>query len=296
MKQKKFLAVIVAVLILTSAFSVTVFAGDGDDYGSAPKTNAAITMDGEKDEIYNLGLTIDINRNDNDIGTNGKATVLWADGFLYVFGEISDSAMIPPDPDKQEGSPWSCDSLEVFIDENNTGDTAGNVMQYRIDITGWPCVYNQGGLADYGPNVGNQFEHAYKVVAGGYNTEFKIPIKISEGAKLGIQFQINDVQDEDGTQQIVLSKNDKGESASWAGDLYGFLTLGSLVSLPEPEPEPEPDLPEAAGGGSSAPEQPVVTAPVTTAPKTGDAGMIIIITAFIAGAAVLVFKTKKDRA
>ncbi|MCL2159783.1 MAG: hypothetical protein FWH48_10280, partial [Oscillospiraceae bacterium] len=234
--MKKLLAFFLAAVLTLSVFTLTALAGDGDDYGSMAKTNESIAIDGEKDDAYDrLGLSIPINRDVSDIGTQGTGTILWSDGFLYVFGEITDPAMIPPEVDKQEGAPWNCDSLEVFIDQNNTGDTAENVMQYRIDITGWPCVYNQGGLADYGPaNVGSQFEYAYKIVDGGYNVEYKIPISIGEGAQLGIQFQINDVQDDGGTQQIVLSKNDSGESGSWNGESYGFVTLGALQTISRP--------------------------------------------------------------
>ena len=227
--MKKLLVSLFAAVLFVSAFTATVLAGDGDDYGPVAKTSETIVIDGVKDAAYSLGRPIAINREVSDIGTRGIGTVLWSDGFLYVFGEIRDSAMMPPDPEKQEGAPWNCDSLEVFIDQNNTGDTAGNVMQYRIDITGWPCVYNQGGLADYGQAaVGSQFEYAHKIVDGGYNVEFKIPISVGEGAQIGIQFQINDVQDADGTQQIVLSRNGKGQSNSWEGEGYGFITLGGL--------------------------------------------------------------------
>ncbi|MCL2814642.1 MAG: hypothetical protein FWD23_08585 [Oscillospiraceae bacterium] len=245
--MKKLLAALLAGLLVVSALSMAVFAGDGDDYGPVAKTNETIVIDGEKDEAYgHLGLSIVINREVSDIGTQGVGTILWSDGFLYVFGEITDPAMIPPEPDKQENTPWTCDSLEVFIDQNNTGDTAENVMQYRIDITGWPCTYNQGGLADYGQaNVGSQFEYAHKIVDGGYNVEFKIPISVGEGAQIGIQFQINDVQDADGTQQVVYSKNDKGESGSWTGESYGFITLGALKTIPRPQ--------DAAGGKSIIP-------------------------------------------
>ncbi|MCL1792542.1 MAG: hypothetical protein FWG34_01595 [Oscillospiraceae bacterium] len=286
--MKKLLALSIAAMLLVSAFTLIAFAGDGDDYGSVAKTNETIAINGEKDEAYSLGLAIPINREVSDVGTQGVGTVLWSDGFLYVFGEIKDPAMIPPDPDKQEGAPWNCDSLEVFIDQNNTGDTAENVMQYRIDIVGWPCVYNQGGLADYGPaNVGSQFEYAHKIVDGGYNVEFKIPISVGEGAQIGIQFQINDVQDEDGTQQIVLSKNDKGQSNSWEGDGYGFLTLGALKELEKPTEAPAP----AEEAPAPVPEAPA-PAPASPAPATGNAGMVILAVTALSAAGIVVLKKK----
>lgn len=50
----------------------------------------------------------------------------------------------------------------------------------------------------------------------------------------------------------------------------GLELVGVIYTPPAPEPEPVPD---AAGGGSSVPDQPVVVAPA--APKTGDATIML---------------------
>ena len=75
-------------------------------------------------------------------------------------------------------------------------------------------------------------------------------------------------------------------NTSAADDITGEGALelvGVVYTPPAPAPEPEPE--NAAGGGSDAPDQPVVTAPAPTAPKTGDAGMMIFVFMILAAGA-----------
>jgi hypothetical protein len=67
----------------------------------------------------------------------------------------------------------------------------------------------------------------------------------------------------------------------------GSLTLGAAPAAPEP-----------AGGGSSVPDQPVVTAPVPTAPKTGDSGVLALtgLLAAMACAALITKRAGKNKA
>ena len=215
-------------ILSTASFAFT----DNASYGSVPKVYEPLKIDGIKDEMYSKGLEIDVTR--PSVEQEGFATAktwnLWEDGWIYIFAEVKDAVIIEPDPTIQETAPWTTDSLEVFIDEEND---ALELQQYRIDVTGWPCYYTQEGAADYGATmVGTKFGYACVRVDGGYNVEYKVPTASVEGKQVGLNMQINDIYDDAASQIIVYPKNSLESGGSWDGNTFDFIVLGAMLEKP----------------------------------------------------------------
>ena len=280
--MKKLISIALLITMLAAMLAVNVLAVDGgDNYGNVPQAKGvAITIDGKKDAIYDQALKIDVKR-DPTSKTDSTAVgyLVWDTGFLYVFVEVKDTQMVKVDTALQPTSPWMVDSMEVFVQPGNDGVLVG---QYRVDPTGYLSHQTQKTkVTDInlkGADVkATHFEGAAGELAGGYTTEFKIPMTQVAGAKLGFNFQINDIRN-DASRVVVYSASKLG-ATSWDGDKYDYITLGSnAIALPTAATTTK----AAASGG-------------TTAPKTGDntiAIVAILVLAVCSGAVVVRAKNR----
>lgn len=250
-----FALIVLSVLML----SLPVFAVDGGvSYGDVHKWNEAITIDGTKDAAYDYALKLHQSRKhyeaELETPTNGDSYILWADGFIYVYGEITDAALVPLTEDIQSNTPWMSDSLEVFLDQGNAGNTP---LQYRIDYTGRPS-FQYPDTNSYGQDasaVKGIFEYAAVKTATGYSVEFKIPYASGKvGEKIGFQLQINDMQDE--TNRTCIFPTSSLSAGSWDSTLYDYIVLANAPVI-----------------ATEAPVAPADNAPV--APQTGDNGLVL---------------------
>ncbi|MDD4773672.1 MAG: sugar-binding protein, partial [Eubacteriales bacterium] len=255
---------------------------EGVSYGDVAKSPAVIVIDGEKDAAYDYALKIHQDRlhyeNEPETATNGDSYILWDDGFIYVYGEITDATLVPTTEDIQSNQPWMADSLEVFLDVDNDGV---DPMQYRIDYTGRPSFQftdqdSYGGDASAADGI---FEYAAKVTDTGYAVEFKIPHASAKiGEKIGLQLQINDMADET-IRTCVFPPNSLG-GGSWDVTMYDYIVLADAPVIEVPE--------------TAAPEAETDAAPATTpAAQTSDAAAVLLFTA--AAAAVVLAASKKRR-
>lgn len=236
---------------------------DGGYLGDVPLTTEAIAIDGVKDPVYKNGLTVAVKfeKNYAPVEATGVVTLLYSDGFLYAFYEVNDADLCEPDPELQKSSPWRTDSCEIFINEKNSA-SENDVIQYRIDCSGWPCTYTRGGLADYGPGAASKhFEFAEADKPGGtssgsdldksgtgYCAEFKIPLEAAKNAgdavkgfdspadtapvEIGVNFQINDVNSSDGnlTWATVYSEYYGTGTDSWDVFAYPYVTIAHYAT------------------------------------------------------------------
>ncbi|MHC1695207.1 MAG: sugar-binding protein [Eubacteriales bacterium] len=247
--------VVLSVLMLSLPVLAVV---EGVSYGDVPKWNEAITIDGTKDAAYDHALKLHQSRKhyeaEPETSTNGDSYILWADGFIYVYGEITDAAVVATNEDIGSNTPWMADSLEVFLDPGNDGV---DPMQYRIDYTGRPS-FQFTDLNSYGQDASAAngiFEYSAVKTATGYSVEFKIPFTSTKiGEKIGLQLQINDMAD-DVTRTCVFPPNSLG-GGSWDVTMYDYIVLA--------------DAPVIA---TEAPAAPADDAPV--APQTGDNGLVL---------------------
>jgi len=294
--MKKALVIILALMFI---LPISSFAGSqGATMGAVPQlwSGASITVDGYKDDLYDQGLILPLVRplrEQTEYGTTGTAWSILKDGTLYIIVQVLDTFIVEPTPEAQSGNPWNCDSVEVFIGVNNT-DEPTEVIQYRIDVTGWPCFYLGHGSGDlialYGQEaVGDKFQYACRRVgANEYWVEYGIPLAngTTEGYKFGYQFQINDPQE---TEQVHIMSPSSAGSSSWTPELYDFVTVGA--KLPEPVVEVIEEEEPAAEVGT-----PAVTPPSGGAAQTSDiefAMFIAIGLISLAGAVLLVKKSRK---
>lgn len=271
-------------LLCTMAFAHT----DGGLLGDVPQTSEAITVDAVKDAIYDFGLSVPITypNGTSDVKATANAWLLSKDGYLYVYAEIKDADVVVAPADLQTSSPWSIDSLELFINSDNSDDNAATT-QYRIDNEGWPCVYDQNGRADYGPDaVGSAFMYAEVDTSAGYNVEFAVPVT---GSAVGINFQVNDVSSDgsDQTWAMVHSDVTGSGSSSWTAGDYPYITIGgSTVSLPVEVVEETPAADEAPAADTSA----ATTAPA--AAQTSDIIPAAVVMALLGAAGLVICKKR----
>lgn len=201
-----------------------------------------ISVDGDADAAWGNAVNIPLTINKGS-EASANAKVLWDDDNLYVYATVKDAVL-----DKTGAQTHEQDSLEVFIDEDN-GKTASygeDDKQYRINYNNEQSFNGKKCLAE---NV----KSATKTIDGGYVVEaaFKwTDIKPANGAKIGLEFQINDAK---GGKRIgTLSWYDE-TGMGWSGsNVYGTVELtgktgsnggGSSVNpgISDTKPDVKPD-------------------------------------------------------
>lgn len=174
-----------------------------------------ISIDADADAAWGNAVNIPLTINKGS-EASANAKVLWDDDNLYVYATVNDAVL-----DKTGAQTHEQDSLEVFIDEDN-GKTASygeDDKQYRINYENEQSFNGKKCLAE---NV----KSATKTIEGGYVVEaaFKwTDIKPANGAKIGLEFQINDAK---GGKRIgTLSWYDE-TGMGWSGsNVYGTVEL-----------------------------------------------------------------------
>mgnify|MGYP000939786692 FL=1 len=174
-----------------------------------------ISIDADADAAWGNAVNIPLTINKGS-EASANAKVLWDDDNLYVYATVKDAVL-----DKTGAQTHEQDSLEVFIDEDN-GKTASygeDDKQYRINYNNEQSFNGKKCLAE---NV----KSATKTIDGGYVVEaaFKwTDIKPANGAKIGLEFQINDAK---GGKRIgTLSWYDE-TGMGWSGsNVYGTVEL-----------------------------------------------------------------------
>ena len=286
--MKKHIKAIIAVLLLAAISITPVFAEkDNANYGNAPKSTDAITLDGVKDAVYDYGLMLPITRDgsyyysltDND-GTKGTAWILWQDGFMYVYVEVTkDKTPILPYTDGLDE--WMYDSVEVMLDPDNDGSVT---EQYRVDAYG-----NLTGNAD--------FEGAYRVIdSNSYAVEHKIPITKGAGADIGFLIQINMMWADD-DRSLVYPDSSTGEAKAWDQMNYDYIVLSAdevTAVIPEAPVEEPPATEEPTPTPTAAASEPAPAPAVPPVPQTGDMGLILSMAGMIVWVSLAyVIKAKK---
>jgi hypothetical protein len=286
--MKRFFIVFLAVsMIIFPAAFVPVAAGpDGESYGDVKKVNDGdIKIDAVKDEtVWVNALALPVNRisptspnQERDLIT-GMVYILWSDKGVYVFGEINDTTPThTPHEDKtnKDLPNWNVDSLEIFVDIGNIGDSS-NVQHNKVDIDGLGYIYLAGeGGASYidKDETAPYMEYAGKLDGNTYYLETLIHVpgaSYKVGDQIGIQFQINDMTDPDLNQadnRVVILSPNANDADSWEIAGHNYIVLSAESAMPiAPEPEPE----STGGNDSPEPAAAVVQTSVINAPQTGD--------------------------
>lgn len=195
-----------------------------------------VTVDGEKDEAWDaaaeVNLGIVVGSKDTAI-----ARVLWDENYLYVYANVVDS-----DLNAANQSAHEQDSLEIFVDENNTKATSYNTStkQYRINF--------ENALSFNGETCKEEnIISATKITEDGYIVEAAIKwteLTATENMEIGIELQINDADSSGariGTLNLFDTTNDCWENPS---------NFGTAILVSETSKEIEPIIGEAVSSNS----------------------------------------------
>ena len=215
--KAKLSALVAAGLVAALAVCPVSAAAGKKNYGSVAKVaESALNIDGKKDALYDKGLNVKTEINDG--GISADAWLLWSDGYLYVYAEVADAKRDTISADAKKSSPWTADSFEIFVDDDNDGKNYA--MQYRVDSEGYGTWKDRNaGKNYYTPDVlGNDFKFAAVDGDKSYSVEMRVPMSAAKGAEVGINFQVNGVQ---ATSYLVKD--------GWNTAEYGYITLGDLV-------------------------------------------------------------------
>ena len=284
--MKKIFSAILAGVVLSSLATAVSAHIDATNIGEVPAVPAgSITIDGFMDEaVWADALTVEINQLNlgSEDGAQGTAKMLWSEDTWYIFYDVKDADVQVSDPEIQQNTPWSTDSVEMFFDFTN--EHAADVYQFRVDYSGWPSYYlNQSGDEHaYGPDAAPYIgDFKVQLDADGYNVEMAINVAkygLKMGDSIGIQLQINDVTADSPTACAnVHNMNQSMGAGSWDADLYDYITLGAELVVEEPVvDEPAVDAP--------------VDAPATEAPVTADAGIVAAAAVMAVAAGVVLSK------
>ncbi|TWD94588.1 endo-1,4-beta-xylanase [Neobacillus bataviensis] len=174
------------------------------------------TIDGTVDDVWKNAQELPVNHYLQAWqGANGVSKVLWDKENLYILTQVSDSQL-----DKSSPNPWEQDSVEVFVDENNTKTSSyeNGDGQYRVNFDN-QTSFNPGSIA-------NGFKSATLVSGNSYVVEMKIPFKTvtpQYNTKIGFDVQINDGKD--GARQSAATWNDTTGNGYQDTSVFGVLTL-----------------------------------------------------------------------
>ena len=305
--MKKTISLILAVLMIAVLFIVPVSAAPGNEnFGSAKKiSDSDINMgSGEKDAVWDYALAIPVADQTGGGEINGTTLVLWSDTAFYFYTEVNDPTPVSVDlsgwTDGDYFDAWVSDSVEVFIvvegeqgdiDAKNVGNYDDHCWQFRVDRDGIPSTYQRAGAwtDDFlcGASVNkDRLQWAVKTDGNKYYVKMKILMLTPKAGEVGLQVQINDLQEEGGSAPQVRAN---GASGSWDVDQFGYIVLVNEPAYVAPAvvDEPAADVPAPAVDTPA----PAPVSPAPSSPTTGDAGMIILAgVMIIAAAGVVVFR------
>ena len=263
--MKKIISMILAVLMLASLSLAVSANSDGNNWGDIPMFKGEIKLDGEKDDIYDMGFTVDIkNRTDGKTGgATGLAYMLWGNNKFYVFVEVKDADIVKLDPAR---STWQNEGVEFTLDFGNAG-----ANRSKTTVTMEDSKSSVSGDA-----TEKMFTVKCKQTSTGYNAEIICDLSAQNiqaakaGAKYGINLLINDMTGKD-TRGIIrtVHKNNPTENEN---KKFDYITLsGDEVELAVEEKAP---------------------AAATKAPATADLTAIAVIALISAGGAYVSKKRK----
>jgi len=205
----------------------------GTSIGEVPYIKpGSIEIDGQYSSVWENALKVDIdqfNYGDENASTRGTAYMYWTEGKWYLFVDVKDNDVVIPDAEKQANEPWVTDSVELFFDFGHAHSEL--VKQFRIDCSGYPSYYEEGGdVWAYGDKAKGYFDkYAVSKDADGYNIEMVINLEkfgLTYGDDIGLQLQINDVISADPTNVYSCwNMHQSMEAGSWDADLYDYITL-----------------------------------------------------------------------
>ncbi|QSB14773.1 endo-1,4-beta-xylanase [Natronosporangium hydrolyticum] len=156
-----------------------------------PFADTAPVIDGEIDPVWETAPSVatEVLVEGSADGAQAEVRLLWDDDRLYLLAEVAD-----PHLDASNSNSWEQDSIEIFVDPNNTksGPYQADDGQYRINFENHQTI---NGMLDV---IGDNLTSETAVVDGGYRIEASVELNTMEpepGSFVGLELQINDATD-----------------------------------------------------------------------------------------------------
>ncbi len=201
---------------------------------SIPK--GTITVDGEMEDNWNQAVNVPLTIN---LGAevSSEVKLLWDEENLYVYAVVEDAVL-----NKQNEEAHQQDSLEVFIDELNTKNSAyaAENKQYRINYENEHSFNGEKCLEENEVTFAKTTDTGYIIEAAFKWTE----MTPEENAFIGLELQINDA-DASGGRIGTLSWYDESGSGWSNPSVLGTARLVSKITDPAASAEETAD--KAAG-------------------------------------------------
>jgi tetratricopeptide (TPR) repeat protein len=160
----------------------------------------------------------------NDLSASYRA--LWDHDNLYLLVEVTDDVLRHDSPADQW---WECDSVEVYIDGDNSKAPAYGPNDYQYAFI-WDKTSPQ--MLESKNNRTNDVQYAIVTTEKGYRVEAKFPwttlgAKASAGAKIGLDVHVND--NDTGKRKTKISWHAREDNAWSNPQLFGNAELAGLV-------------------------------------------------------------------
>jgi hypothetical protein len=198
MKMKKVIVLVLA-MVMVFAMSTTASADATKSWNAAKGT---ATIDGQKDDVYSAAqeMKMEAVSDGTADGTAATAWTVWDAEAIYVFVEVTDSAL-----DDTNANGWEKDSIEYRLDNKDQ-----TVQAFAVDET-----------------VTGEWATESKVLKTdkGYNVEFKIPYATAEGSSMKFSLQVNAASD--GKRNCTLHTSDDLKDAWQNNDVFESLVFSA---------------------------------------------------------------------
>ena len=190
---------------------------------TADATYGTPKIDAEIEPMWGKTPVVHTNRQVKGVSTlppqdaaRAKVRVLWDEQHLYVLCEVEDSRLSATGAEL-----WQHDSVEVFIDENNSkaGQFDGDDCQYRVNYQG-----KMSGGRSYQPGA---MVAKVREIEGGYVVELAIKLRVKveeDGKQLGFDIQVNDDAGS-GIRESIMKWCDRTDRSWYDTSGYGTLEL-----------------------------------------------------------------------
>lgn len=190
--------------------------------------NGTPVIDGSIDDIWakaNVLSTEEFNMLESP-AAYGQVRTMWDDSYLYILAEIADPVLTSSDLD-QVSLEHNCDSVEVFLDQDNLKSTSymPDDGQYRISVNNSQTFRGESCKPEYIESATMISKTAFDGQPG-YIVEAKIKlpqVMIAPNVIIGFDFQINDDLTGTGVRGGQLTWSDKTNTGYLSPSVLGLL-------------------------------------------------------------------------
>ncbi|MBL7189546.1 MAG: hypothetical protein ISS70_24725 [Phycisphaerae bacterium] len=177
-----------------------------------PSPGAMPVLDGRIDEVWLFSAEHTIGTSQVGVAPSSPADcsgtwrALWNWEALYVLVEVTDESLTN---DSGSGSKWQDDSIEVYVDGDNSKGTSPDTNDHQYNFWWNNAVYEEPGAIHNGAPSLVGVEYTIETTAEGYTLEAKLPWMsvmgkpATPGQLIGFDVWINDDDDGGGRDSQV---------------------------------------------------------------------------------------------